>query len=869
VAGSGDNESELGATVPASVSDLPASPARAPAIGPGSEIGRYRLVTRLGAGAMGEVWKATDPQLERDIAIKLVHPRLARTPEVSARMVREARAMAKVSHRAVIAIHDSGEVDGRLFLAMELVNGRTLGSVFRDRGRDDLRDWRRWISIMIDAGRGLAAAHAAGVLHRDFKPDNVLVDDHGRVCVGDFGVATLGGTRSTESLPMPGDVQPNLTTTGALLGTPAYMSLEQLRGDAVDARSDQFSFCVATYEALYGERPFKATAEEARNLYALAESIEAHRLRDPPDGSLVPAEVRAIIVRGLAPEPHDRWPSLDALLAALDRAVAPKLPLWRSPRVLVPVTVVALAGVGLALWRRGSSEHGVIARPVGPTPLHAALALSPGGRLVSATNTLEVHDLVTDQRWTLADPHTRGAATALIEFEDEHTVRWMPREGGGPWEWDLATNVVKEAPLETEGTWIGTVVGGSLVERESNPNEWELALVDHGKTVSAWPHAGGRLDSFDVSPNRRRFVYASSERFIGHIVALDVTTGAIWRSDGIAGISAIAWRDNDTVLYATMTEASTLYEMRLGSEGFGPPRIVYRPAVGSVGKVLVAGTRMLGKIVVQTEHARLIDRGPTNEEVSVRDYEPSVAAADIGWLADGSSVMWNRTTTALESRRDNVQTRLPVHLTSEPMNATFADDLVLVALRDAAGRKLVAYSLKTGDVVWEYPRGEALAARCASDLRPPCFVARRTVDQDERYDILSFDPRTGVASGVPLYHGKLEDLAVSPDGQRVLVAEGNGPIEERDLAGNVLRTFEGMSTTVRSVAYDPQGGVLATGAVADIGYGVLTYDGDKSRLLSRSDSELLSLVRPSPISRQVLVLGRVLTAELWQFDLPP
>ena len=122
----------------------------------GTIIGRYQLTARLGAGAMGEVWAATDPQLERQIAIKLVHPRLACDPVVSARMLREARAMAKVSHRAVIAIHDAGEVDGRLFLAMELVRGRTLGAALKARTPAELADWQRWLAIMIEAGRGLA-----------------------------------------------------------------------------------------------------------------------------------------------------------------------------------------------------------------------------------------------------------------------------------------------------------------------------------------------------------------------------------------------------------------------------------------------------------------------------------------------------------------------------------------------------------------------------------------------------------------------------------------------------------------------------------------------------------------------------------------
>ena len=168
-----------------------ASTPRAAQLGEGSMVGRYRLSARLGAGAMGVVWSARDPELDRDVAIKLVHPSL-HSEEAASRFRREARAMAKLSHRSVITVHDTGVAFGQLFLAMELVRGTTLGQLLRERTPAEIRDWRRWLPMLLDAGRGLAEAHRNGVLHRDFKPDNVLVDRAGRVCVGDFGLATLG-----------------------------------------------------------------------------------------------------------------------------------------------------------------------------------------------------------------------------------------------------------------------------------------------------------------------------------------------------------------------------------------------------------------------------------------------------------------------------------------------------------------------------------------------------------------------------------------------------------------------------------------------------------------------------------------------------
>ncbi|MBA3501981.1 MAG: serine/threonine protein kinase, partial [Deltaproteobacteria bacterium] len=288
----------------------------------GGSIGRYRLDSRIGAGAMGVVWCALDPQLDRRVAIKVLHPNLARSVEASNRLLREARAMAKLSHRAVVTVHDAGEVDGRLFLAMELVDGTTLGQMLRTRTEAERQDWRKWLEMMLAAGRGLEAAHGAGVLHRDFKPDNVLVDTKGRVCVADFGLATLGGDRPQPISERISKLALELTTTGALLGTPAYMSPQQLRGEVIDARADQFNFCVATYEALYGHRPFGSEGQGLEMIESLEASIERGDVWPPPADSAVPTQIHDVLRIGLAADPEQRWRNMAALLAALERAKA-------------------------------------------------------------------------------------------------------------------------------------------------------------------------------------------------------------------------------------------------------------------------------------------------------------------------------------------------------------------------------------------------------------------------------------------------------------------------------------------------------------------------------------------------------------------
>ncbi|PCC70098.1 Serine/threonine protein kinase [Nannocystis exedens] len=278
-------------------------------------IGRFVLLERLGAGAMGEVFAARDPELARRVALKLLHRDRLDSEAARARLLREAQAMARLSHPNVVTVYESGTHEGRVYIAMELVAGVDLRALFGG----GPQPWRRVVEVYRDAARGLAAAHAVGLVHRDFKPENVMVGEDGRVRVLDFGVARAGeglAPASESSMSGRGDLLAReLTHTGVLLGTPAYMAPEQLTTGETSPRSDQFSFCVALYEGLHGRRPFAAES--------LRELIEAHRTEvRPPARSEVPRAVHAVVLRGLKADPSARFPSMDALAGALDRCLA-------------------------------------------------------------------------------------------------------------------------------------------------------------------------------------------------------------------------------------------------------------------------------------------------------------------------------------------------------------------------------------------------------------------------------------------------------------------------------------------------------------------------------------------------------------------
>ena len=317
-----------------------------------TRIRHFTVLRQIGQGGMGVVLSAFDDELDRKVAIKLMRPSQGDSLG-RARLQREAQAMAKLTHPNIARVYEVGEFAGRVYIVMEFIQGETLRTWLRR----DRHPWREVLAVMLQAGRGLAAAHAAGLVHRDFKPDNVMVAEDGFVRVLDFGLAravdAVDGppgadlhrlaapvTHSTGSLGEP------LTEAGTLIGTPPYMSPEQFALQPIGVDSDQFSFCVALYEGLYGARPFKArTADD------LLAQIDVLQKSEPPRGARAPARLRRILLRGLSAHPQDRWPSMQALLDELAREPGKRARQW-----FAGVGIAALAaGVGYGLTPRAAA----------------------------------------------------------------------------------------------------------------------------------------------------------------------------------------------------------------------------------------------------------------------------------------------------------------------------------------------------------------------------------------------------------------------------------------------------------------------------------------------------------------------------------
>jgi eukaryotic-like serine/threonine-protein kinase len=394
-----------------------------PPVPRGTEIGRYIVLDPLGAGAMGVVVSAIDPTLDRKVAIKFVKADRGGTSLGRQRLLREAQAMARLSHPNVVTVFEAGTFNARVYLAMEYVAGTTLaGWLAKPRSPKEI------IEVFIAAGRGLSAAHRAGIVHRDFKPANVLVGNDARVRVADFGLATAT-ERAASSPPIAASESRELgmTSTGEILGTPTYMAPEQHRGVLATAQADQFAFCVALWEALRGELPFEGT-----QYTVYAGHVLAGETRDT--GRAISARQKKVLLRGMALDPAHRYPDMDALIAELSLDTTQRVKL----AALAAVTIAIIAVGAFALLRRGADPCAFETRQdVWSASNHTALvtAFAESGARAATQAARRTTELFEARQVELdAGRHAACVATAVTHEQSaellDRRVRCLDRRAG-------------------------------------------------------------------------------------------------------------------------------------------------------------------------------------------------------------------------------------------------------------------------------------------------------------------------------------------------------------------------------------------------------------------------------------------------------
>ncbi|HEU4729347.1 MAG TPA: protein kinase [Kofleriaceae bacterium] len=596
----------------------------------GATLGRYVVTGCVGTGGMGVVYSARDPDLDRNVALKVLRPELSIEASSRTRLLREARAMAQLSHPNVVPVYDVGVLDDHVFIAMELVDGVTLR-----RKLDRSTPWRTVIASYLQAAQGLAAAHAAGLVHRDFKPDNVLFGNDGRIRVVDFGLVSVGPISQASSSDPARLELPSISTTasGMVLGTPMFMAPEALRGEATDARADQFSFCVALFHDLYGIYPYAgATLAERMGKVSRGEIGRKH-------GTPVPDRVYRVLARGLRAEPDERYPSMEVVIDALEHAITPRL---RARTVAASVAGVAAIGAVIAFS---------LARQHAPSP---PLQLGPAETIARSDDQQLSVTMLRDGRYlrverglltvvaadgatsrALVTPNglvpTRARASGIPGWAEVYAAGapcswWQVPVDGGAWRLLLEDpTCLSEIDLSPDGKQLAIARGGELRVRDlATGSERTLLHKDFGMASD-----DGRIPSW--SPDGKRLVVD------GEISVVDVASGK-YAYHGRVGAAA-CWLDTDHVAYVIPTwlhSVIRVVDLRTGADEL---------ALEMEGNIMDLAARSGGLLLRRDEfHSRAhivplslpsptgVDEFPQLDTGSAIDVLPAV------WTQDGAVI---------------------------------------------------------------------------------------------------------------------------------------------------------------------------------------------------------------------------------------
>jgi Tol biopolymer transport system component len=763
----------------------------------GNMLGPHRIIGLLGAGGMGEVYRARDTRLDRDVAIKVLPAELAADPERLRRFEQEARAVAVLDHPNVLAIHDVGNHEGAPYLVTELLEGESLRARI-DRGA---LPPRKAVELSVQIARGLAAAHAKGIVHRDLKPENVFITKGGQVKILDFGIAKLVPRRAPEELAKA-TTEVGATQSGAMLGTVGYMSPEQVRGQAVDGRSDIFSFGCVLYEMLCGRRAF---ARETA-----VDTISAILHADPCDLGDTTARIRGplrqIVRRCLEKLPEDRFSSAHDLAFALeaeaaDSTVAPPVGAG-VPRVARSRRWTALAGVAIAaiavagFWfvqRRGASPLPPFQprRIAGPLGAISDPAVSPSGNEIAyaveegGTSDIWVTDIRGGKPIRLTQMSARcfapswfpdGSAVAFTVSEHAGNAIWrVPRFGGAamplmPNAQDPAISPdgsqIAFARADRDGIlriWVAAVGAPEAARKLTSPG---TGVGDNGRP--AWSPDGNTLCFEDVR----------------NLWLVPVAGGkARPLTVGDARNSSPVWSRDGRWIYCASAREGVESLWRIPVDGGAPVRVTQgtgteeAPTISHDGRRLVfaSGPEMAGVTLVDLRTGKL-NRLHAGRVADFPTIAPDGSAVVFESDVAGYSDLWS------QALRDGAPVGEPTRLTDHPGTCA-------VPVFSPDGRWIAYYRVIKGQRdVWVVPArgGESLdfTSRGGLNIEPAWSPDGRQIafvsDQGGRKEIWSAPFAAGRRAGEPRRitneEGAVSYPSWSPDGKEIayVLVQGAG-----------------------------------------------------------------------------------------------
>jgi len=784
---------------------LPDEPEPTPEPEHPTRIGRFVVIKRIGEGGMGMVYAAYDDALDRKIAVKLLHPRGSGGDDAKARLVREAQALARLDHPSVIHVYEVDTWQDQVYLAMEFVDGGTLGHWQHQEGRV----WREVLEAYVAAGRGLAAAHLAGIVHRDFKAANVLVRRDGAVRVVDFGLARQelenSGSNarpaeletSTPSLSLvTGDVSSPtdapLTRTGVIMGTPAYMAPEQHLGQRADARSDQFSYCVSLYEALYGFRPFPG-----ETLGTLRRNVLAGRIEHPPRYTDIPPRIFKVLQRGLSVHPEDRYPAMEPLLD--DLVHDPRVALRRAVYVLLVLLAVALVA---GLWWSEREERE--ARAEGEqlrAQFERARVLNAEEELrraQSRTVSEKWDDLVLAYAREAIDDDPTGALAALKHVTPSNTS-WLP----------AARTIAADA------------VQRGVIQRHLFPNLGRIepmefvdggtTLVLAGRSIVLWDTATGEATRLEDPPSslRAMAVTPDGER----IAALGADNAIYLWEPKLTGEEAVGLRriESSDGPLSSIALAPNGEQLAIGSQS-GVVRLLgwdgndSRPMRDHEGAIRALDYSPDGELLASASSDRTIRVWKLAREKHVKlDHGPGIR--DVQFDGQGE-YLW--------STAEDGRVRRWTTAKGRPRAASELENVTLLA-RDAAGTTTLVCRSDRELVL--HGEGDPLPLRGLSTVITGIalsadgkWAAAATGDEGVelwRLTGMSGDDTKPDGSRVTTARGALTALAFSRAGSLLASASRQGYIQLWSERGEERGTLGRHARVILELGFSPQGHELA------------------------------------------------------------